>query len=103
MEVLVVLLLTVIVLLLLALVLLACINHFKIKQLMADVAQFQAVIDRIDGATNNIAGDLRTIKEQLEGAGLSAELEAEILAKLDSAATKLEAVAAETPEQPAEE
>jgi hypothetical protein len=66
----------------------------KIKTIMATLQQFQAALDRIDAATTDIANDLTLLKEQITNAGLSAEVEAEVIAKLETAATKLEGIGA---------
>ena len=63
---------------------------------MATQEQFKEVITRIDEATNNIAADLRALKDVILNSGLSAEVEDAVLAQLEEAATKLEAVAAST-------
>ena len=58
----------------------------------AKIEDFQAAIVRIDVATDNIAAELKALKDQIAGGGLSADVEAQVLATLDAAATKLEAV-----------
>lgn len=73
--------------------------HLKLDKIMATQEQFNQVITRIDEATNNIAADLRSLKDVIAGAGLPASVEDEVLARLDSAATKLEEVAAETEDE----
>lgn len=67
----------------------------------------QELQDRLNAATNDIAGDVRDLKAQLEQAladqGVAVEAAVqEALAGFDQVATNLEAVAAETPEAPAE-
>lgn len=77
----------------------------KINQIMANEQQFLDILSRIDTATNNIAEDLRRIKDQLAG-GLSAEAATRIQAQLESKAVTLEGIAASTeepvPEEPTE-
>lgn len=70
--------------------------------IMAKQEQFDAVITRIDAATTAIADQLRDLKEQLTNAGLSAEVEAAVLARLETSATQLEAVGKD-PENPVPE
>lgn len=77
-------------------------NYFiklKLNSIMATQDQFNEVLNRIDSATNNIAADLRSLKDTIEGQGLSAEVEAQVLARLENAATKLEEVAASTEDE----
>lgn len=69
---------------------------------MATQEQFNAAIQRIDDATNNIAADLRGLKDLIAGQGLPGEIEDQVLTRLENAATKLEEVAAETEDQPEE-
>ena len=76
-----------------------CVN-FKLEKIMAEQENFESVLNRIDDATNNVAADLRRIKDMIEGQGLPASVEDQILARLENAASKLEAVAAEMPEEP---
>ncbi len=72
--------------------------NLKLNAIMASQAQFDEALSRIDVATTNIAEDLRGLKDIIAGAGLPSDVEDQVLAKLENAATKLEAVAAETPE-----
>lgn len=69
--------------------------HLKIENMEQ---QFRDALARIGAATDNIAADIRGIKQKLEGAGLPAETEAALLAELEAAAAKLEGIASETPE-----
>ena len=62
---------------------------------MGALEDFEAVLGRIDTATNDVAADLRKLRDDLANAGLSVEQEAAVLGKLDAAATALEAVAAD--------
>lgn len=76
------------------------------KHIMATLEAFETALSRIDTATTNIAEQLRELKEQVTNAGLSAEVEAQVLSRLETAATQLEAVGASVenpvpdPEQP---
>lgn len=64
---------------------------------MADVNTMKAALASIDTATNNIAEDIERIKSQI-GTGMSqADVDA-VQAVLDSTVTKLEAIAASTPD-----
>lgn len=65
---------------------------------MATEQDFLTSLGRIDAATDNIAADLRALADQIAGGGLSSTIEGSVLAKLNDAATKLEAVAATTPD-----
>lgn len=60
--------------------------------IMASLEQFQSALDRIDAATTKIAGQLRDLKDQITNAGLPAELEQQVLTRLETSATQLEAV-----------
>lgn len=62
------------------------------ETIMATLAQFEAALARIDAATTDIAADLQALKDQIAGAGLSSEVESEVLAKLEAAASKLEGI-----------
>lgn len=64
------------------------------KHIMATLQEFETALLRIDNATTNIAEQLRDLKEQVTNAGLSAENEAQVLSRLETAATQLEAVGA---------
>ena len=57
--------------------------------------ELKAVLARIDAATNNIAEDIRRIKEQI-GTGMTSEEVAEVQAEAEALAVKLEALAADT-------
>jgi ABC-type transporter Mla subunit MlaD len=76
------------------------------KTQMATLEQFESALNRIDTATTGIADQLRDLKEQLTNAGLSADVEAQVLSRLETAATQLEAVGTSVenpvPEPPAE-
>lgn len=69
---------------------------------MATIEQFEAALNRIDAATTNIANELRDLKDQIAGQGLSAEVEANVLARLEAKATQLEEMS-QTVENPVPE
>lgn len=77
-------------------------NHFLYKRnykiIMAKLEDFEAILNRVDEATNDIAAEMRDIKEELTNAGLPADVEDSVLARLEATAQKLEAIAGETPE-----
>lgn len=62
------------------------------KTIMVTLAQFQTALTRIDTATTAIAQQLRDLRDQIAGGGLSAEVEAQVLTQLETSATQLEAV-----------
>jgi hypothetical protein len=66
--------------------------HNQNRSIMASQEQFEAAITRIDTATDNLATELREIKEQLANQGLPTDVENTVLTRLEAAATKLEAV-----------
>lgn len=61
--------------------------------IMATLEQFQNALNRIDAATTDIANDLQNLKDQIAGAGLPSELEEQVLASLENAASRLEGMA----------
>lgn len=68
----------------------------------------QELKDRMNAATNDLAGDVRGLKEDLEAAlierGVAIEAAVqEALAGFDTVASNLEAVASETPNDPLQE
>lgn len=63
---------------------------------MTATERLQAVLDRVNTATNNIATDLRNLKDII-GAGGPTE---DVMAGLEKAATALEGVAASTEDLP---
>lgn len=74
----------------------------KNQNKMSDVLnQLNAKVDRIVSATNGVAQDIRSIKDQLAG-GVTAEDAAALSERLETAAARLEGIDAETP-APAEE
>jgi hypothetical protein len=79
------------------------INKQNVK-IMATIEQFESALSRIDTATTNIANQLRDLKDQIANQGLSADVEANVLARLETAATQLEAVgtSVENPVPPVE-
>jgi dissimilatory sulfite reductase (desulfoviridin) alpha/beta subunit len=70
--------------------------------LMASQEEFDTVLQRIDSATTNIAGDLTALRDLVATMGLNAEQETAIVTALSAAADKLEGIAAD-PEQPVPE
>jgi hypothetical protein len=67
-------------------------TNSNIKTIMGKVQDFDAVLGRIDAATSAIAAEITDLKTQIQGNGLSDDVEAAVLAKLDAAATKLEGI-----------
>jgi hypothetical protein len=67
-------------------------NHLKLKRIMASLQEFEQALSRIDAATTDIADDLRKLTEDLQNAGLPASVEADVLARLNAAADRLEAI-----------
>lgn len=74
----------------------------KIKPMSDVLDQLTAKVDRIFVSTKNVASDIRGIKEQLSG-GLSAEEVAALSDRLETAASTLEGLDAETPNEEAAE
>lgn len=62
---------------------------------MASQDEFNAVLGRIDTATNEIAADISGLRDQIAGLGLPSTVEADILAQLDAAASRLEGIGAD--------
>jgi hypothetical protein len=62
------------------------------NKIMATLEQFEAALARIDAATTDIAADIQSLKDQIAGAGLPAEVENSVLARLDTIAGQLEAI-----------
>lgn len=79
----------------------------KLKQ-MANVTKqmFDDVLNAIDSETNRVAQALEDLKGSIEGNGLDAETEAEVLSKLDAIKSKLTGIAADpnnpVPNEPVE-
>jgi hypothetical protein len=69
-----------------------------IKNTMATKEQLTAAFDRIQAAQADIAGDIRSLKDQLESAGVDQAL----VDRAEAIATSLEGLAGENPEQPTE-
>jgi vacuolar-type H+-ATPase subunit I/STV1 len=63
-------------------------------EIMTRQERMNAGLDRIDEATNNVAADLRRLKDEIEAGNVSNES----LDRLDRNATLLESIASETPE-----
>ena len=61
-------------------------------QIMSNLTDLQAMLTRVNDATNNIAADIQALKDQI-GTGMTQAEVDEIKAKLDAAATALEKVA----------
>jgi cell division septum initiation protein DivIVA len=62
------------------------------NKMAATIEQFESALNRIDTATTNIAQQLRDLKDQIANQGLPAELETQVLTRLETSATQLEAV-----------
>jgi uncharacterized coiled-coil DUF342 family protein len=67
----------------------------QLEVLLMASEELKAVLARIDAATNNIAEDIRRIKEQI-GTGMTSAEVAEVQAEAEALAVKLEALAADT-------
>jgi hypothetical protein len=63
------------------------------------LTELQASLARINDATNNIAADIAGLKALIT-TSMTPEQVAEVQAALDAAATRLEGIAAETPDAP---
>ncbi len=66
---------------------------------MASADTMKAALAAIDTATNNIASDLDALKAQI-GTGMSQTDVDAVQATLDATVSKLEAIAASTPDAP---
>jgi hypothetical protein len=62
------------------------------NKIMATLEQFEAALARIDAATTDIAADIQSLKDQIAGAGLPADVENSVLSRLDTIAGQLEAI-----------
>lgn len=62
---------------------------------MGQLEDFNAKLDRIDAATNNIAEDLRNLKDEIS-TGLTAPEVTALQDRLETTAAKLEGIAAST-------
>jgi SMC interacting uncharacterized protein involved in chromosome segregation len=67
------------------------------KEFLMAKTDMLAALAKIDTATNNIAADIKALKDKI-GTGMSDADVAEVQGILDSTATKLEAIAADTPD-----
>jgi type IV pilus biogenesis protein CpaD/CtpE len=63
--------------------------------IMGILEDFRDILVRIDAATNDIAEDIRRLKDQI-GVGMTPEQELEVKNQLESAAVRLEGIAADT-------
>jgi len=72
----------------------------EIPKMAVTQQQFTDALARIDSATTEIAGELVALKEKIQGAGLGADVEASVLAQLQSAADRLESIEAPQPPPP---
>jgi flagellar motor component MotA len=78
----------------------------QIQSVMATLVEFRAALAKITAATDNISADLVRLADQIKQGGISSVEEDELLATLNAAAEKLNAVAdlnpePETPVEPA--
>jgi hypothetical protein len=74
-----------------------CAITARLEHLMASADTMKAALAAIDTATNNIAADVAALKAQI-GTGMSqADVDA-VQATLDATVSKLEAIAASTPD-----
>lgn len=62
------------------------------RQIVTNNERIAAALERIDTATNNVAADIKNIKDELAAKGVDPAL----LERLDTAATTLEGIAAST-------
>jgi len=69
----------------------------RTKEIRMAVTEMKAALAKIDAATNNIALDLKGLKDAIKPGMSDAEV-AEVQGLLDAAAGKLEGIAAETPD-----
>jgi archaellum component FlaC len=74
----------------------------KLNAIMATEEQFNEKFDTIIGGLDNIKGDLDGLKAEIGTLGLSAAVEARMFARVDAIATRVAAIADETPETPEE-
>jgi hypothetical protein len=77
----------------------------KLNAIMATEAEFNEKFDVIIGGLDNIKEDLDGLKAEIGTLGLSAAVEARMFARVDAIATRVTAIADETPEpeEPTEE
>ena len=62
---------------------------------MASEQDVQALVARLDTATNSVAATLQTLRDQIADGGLTKEQEAAAIANLDGAIARLEALGAD--------
>jgi len=67
------------------------------ETLMASIEQFQAAFAAIDQVTTEIAVEVARLRGIIQGGGLSADQEAEVLASLNQVEVALRAIASEPP------
>lgn len=66
---------------------------------MTKLTDLKAILSRIDTATDNIAADIRALAAKI-GTGLTDAEVSELQTDMEAAAVKLDATAAETPDEP---
>lgn len=69
---------------------------------MASKDQFDALVSRLDAASNKLAATLQELRDKLAAGGMTAEEEAAAVATLDNSIKALEALGAD-PENPVPE
>lgn len=74
----------------------------RLTALEARMEAFDAALGRIDAATTAVAEEIRELKDQIAAGGLTPEQEADVLARLEAAAARLEGIGAD-PENPVPE
>jgi hypothetical protein len=77
-------------------------EHLRRIDHMADRAEFTAINDRLNTATNAIAARLQALEAKVTNAGLPADVEAAVLTELQALTAGLEALGAD-PENPVPE
>jgi methyl-accepting chemotaxis protein len=74
----------------------------KVDRIMATVDDLSNALERVNVSTSNIAGDVRSLKEQIDalatGQPVTQEELDRLTARAEGIATNLEGVAAETPD-----
>jgi hypothetical protein len=74
---------------------LEAIDQAKKEILMANEGQFAGLAQRLDAVTNQLADQLRGLRDQIKDEGLSSEQEDSAIATLDASIKKLEALGAD--------